>query len=804
MVPLSAIATGVFLFISAISCVEPVRTTKGEAVSDWASGALNRYRVRGTTHYHTGRFEQARTEYEAGYRAALAGHQTAAAIRFKINAGSCRFAASEYQAAVLEFLEARHLARKAGDRVALGAISINLSGIYLQLGDASSAARAAEEGLHDIAGVVKLPYRARLLVQLANTRAWSRSLDEALPVFAEAIAEADQAGDVSMLALAFEYQGSHSLRLGRIADAEQAYLKAYWVRRMLKPDELHNSHAALGRLRLAQGDSASAARLFDLAIQRISRAPSLVQMWTLYYGRGRARMAQGRLREALADFGKAIDLARRWRADAVAVDALRIHTDAGLHEIHSAYIEAGNRLVPAGGGDRLARRTFCVAEENRAASLRESWNHSGELRRRLPQEYEQVLGQLQAAEAAKLLNPTSPAAPAGRLRLRLIEMEAAAGLARPYEATAGGEDFSRFVQRRLSSSDVLLSFQLGEPQSYLWAVTRERFELRALGPRKELVDLVKRFRSAVQSGRREAAEAGRELHARLFGGLPAPVARKSNWILVLDDALFEAPLAAAVTSVRNGRPVYLAESHSLIVLPNAGVLLEAQPARRSSYRGRFVGVGDPVYNQADPRWPRERERPALPQPSLELPRLASSGLEIRECSRLWNSSDTVLLDGTAACRTRLREALRGRPGVLHLATHVLSPPDGPENAVIALSLRSPGAPELLTSSEIVSLGAARLVVLSGCSSGAGAALPGVGLIGLTRAWMAAGAERVVASLWPTPDDLGEIFLSFYRHITLDPREAADALRKAQLQMLGSRGWRSAPSYWAAYVVTGKG
>lgn len=785
------------------------RNLNGETGSDWAFGTLAIHRARGTQHFQAGRFEQARADYEAGYRAALTGGQTAAAIRFKVNVGSCRFAASEYQEAVVEFLEARRLAREAGDRVGLGAISINLSGIYLQLGDAASASWAAEEGLRDIERISKLPYRAKLLVQLANTRAWSRGLDEALLVFADSIAEADRVGDDSLLALAFEYLGTHSLRLGLLEQAEQAYLRAYWVRRMLKPDEVHNSHANLGRLRLAQGDPASAARLFDLAIGGDARMPSLVQMWTLYYGRGKAKMAQGRLEEALEDFATAVDLAQRWRADAVAADALRIRTDVGLHEIYGAYVEAGNRLALGGGGAALARQTFAVAERNRAASLRERWNNSDDLRRRLPAEYWPVLGQLQSAEAAALRNPASPAAAsAHQLRLRLIEMEAAGGVPQLPDSQAGAGDFSRAVQGALSPSEALFSFQLDERESYLWGVTREEFRLCPLASRSALAPLIARFQESVRLGRPDATETGRELYTRLFGRVPASMVSKPSWILVLDDALFEAPLAASVTALRGRQPVYLAESHSLLVIPGAAALLGPRPVPSVPGRWRFVGVADPVYNRADPRW--RRSLPVSPEATSsevvawELPRLVASAAEIRGCSRLWHAPESVLLEGPAASRARLTEALRGRPAVLHLAAHVLSIPDHPDRAMIALSLRPPGVPELLTSSEIPALGAARLVVLSGCSSAAGDALPGAGLIGLTRAWLAAGAERVVASLWPTPDDFGEIFLSFYRHISLDPRQAAEALRKAQLQMLESGGWRSAPSYWAAYVVTGKG
>jgi CHAT domain-containing protein len=98
-------------------------------------------------------------------------------------------------------------------------------------------------------------------------------------------------------------------------------------------------------------------------------------------------------------------------------------------------------------------------------------------------------------------------------------------------------------------------------------------------------------------------------------------------------------------------------------------------------------------------------------------------------------------------------------------------------------------------------------VLSGCSSAQGEILPGTGLMGLTRAWLAAGAGTVIASRWPTADESGELFLSFYRRLLgsgafRTPARPAAALQQAQREMLHSGSWRSAPRYWAAFFATG--
>jgi CHAT domain-containing protein len=159
----------------------------------------------------------------------------------------------------------------------------------------------------------------------------------------------------------------------------------------------------------------------------------------------------------------------------------------------------------------------------------------------------------------------------------------------------------------------------------------------------------------------------------------------------------------------------------------------------------------------------------------------------------------------------LRAALLRRPQVLHFAVHVVSPRGRPEEAALALSLTADNVPELLTREAIAEYRVpGSLVILSGCSSQQGETLPSAGLIGLSRAWLLAGASAVIVSAWPTPDDSGRFFSSFYTHFqpatptsgSLGKR-AALALQQAQLEMRRSNGYGSSPASWAAYSVISK-
>jgi CHAT domain-containing protein len=128
---------------------------------------------------------------------------------------------------------------------------------------------------------------------------------------------------------------------------------------------------------------------------------------------------------------------------------------------------------------------------------------------------------------------------------------------------------------------------------------------------------------------------------------------------------------------------------------------------------------------------------------------------------------------------------------------------------LLLSLTKDGLPELLTPEAVATYRVpGTLVVLSGCSSEQGKALASAGLMGLSRAWLLAGAAAVIVTAWPTPDDSGHFFSVFYsRFQALEGgsvgHRAARALQAAQLEMERSGGYRSSSSYWGAYSIVSK-
>ncbi|MDA1194780.1 MAG: CHAT domain-containing protein [Planctomycetota bacterium] len=103
---------------------------------------------------------------------------------------------------------------------------------------------------------------------------------------------------------------------------------------------------------------------------------------------------------------------------------------------------------------------------------------------------------------------------------------------------------------------------------------------------------------------------------------------------------------------------------------------------------------------------------------------------------------------------------------------------------------------------------ADLAVLSACETGTGRVVKGEGIVGLTRAFMFAGAPRVICSLWKVDDEATKaLMVKFYE--LWNPKDGkkglgvAAALKQAQEYVRDHPNgkWKH-PYYWAAWVLWG--
>jgi CHAT domain-containing protein len=767
-----------------------------------------------------GRFAEALGVFERALTLAREQKNTRQTVRSLMLVSTVQLLSFDYRGALTAAGEALQLAQNSGDYLLAGAASGTITSIYRQLGDFHNAEIEGRLAVALLERAPKdLPLAREFLVKALFLQASlcyeQGKIDEGEIFFQQAITLAQQIGDKSLEAACWDNRGVACLRNNQVALARQSLEQAFSLREALHDSDalpISEEHLAELELKSPRPNYANALKLIDEALSTNSISFRTEAQYYPIHIRGQILLASGKQLQALGEFRRAVRAADIWRQGALPGDTTNTQTVVLLHEVYQDFAHLAAQISLEKHDGALRDEALEVLAANRAASLRDQLRLALATDARPPESYFRKLAALQAAQARVTLGRDSKSdqAALGRIRMEISDFEnhISVQIGKNYLSNEINlrRNSLRDIQARLTSGELLLSFSLGEVKSYLWAITGDQVHLFQLDSREKLDGDASQLVKAVRDGH-DIKEAGCNLNQALFGSLPPRLARKPEWLIVADGALLNGvPFAALPGSPASGGGEWLLEKRSLRLLPSELLLLSPKDQPLAP---RFVGVADPIYNEADARLTQKRDLESPVEASfIPLARLAGSGMEVRAAARQSHLADSVLLEGPRASGEALRKALSPVPELLHFAVHVVSPPGRSQEAALALSLKD-GVPELLTREAIATFhlpGA--LVILSGCSSGQGKAAPSVGLLGLSRAWLLAGAAAVIVSDWPTPDDSGRFFSSFYSHLraiqsgSLSQR-AALALAQAQLEMQRSGGYTGLPSYWAAYSIISK-
>ncbi|XP_044282121.1 tetratricopeptide repeat protein 28 isoform X3 [Varanus komodoensis] len=309
------------------------------------------------------------------------------------------------------------------------------------------------------------------------------------------------------------------------------------------------------------------------------------------------------------------------------------------------------------------------------------------------------------------------------------------------------------------------------------------------------------------------------------GGLmhsSGPVGRHRQLVLVLEGELYLIPFALLKGSSSNE---YLHERFNLIAVPSVQAL--SASTKSQAKKGAFSCGGSPSMAAVvgNPRLPASVMDRWLwgPMPSAEE--------EAYTVSELLGCQPLV---GSLATKERVVSAL-AQAECAHFATHVswklaalvLAPSSEsstgggggkgsfghtytiPESLRVqddasdaeSLSDCPPLQEFLLTAADVLDLRLpVRLVVLGSYQESHGK-VTADGLIGLTRAFLAAGAHCVLASLWPVPVAASKAFVHAFYTALLGGLKASAALGEAMKSVQNSKPF-SHPSNWAGFVLIG--
>ncbi|HSK80218.1 MAG TPA: CHAT domain-containing tetratricopeptide repeat protein, partial [Thermoanaerobaculia bacterium] len=769
---------------------------------------------------------------------------------------------ADTQRALRSYEEALSVARTLGSPREEGIALNNLCDTYRSLGDWEKARGLCLQALDLIRKLGDTANEARILNNLGIVAKRQLRLEEALALYDQSLELARGSGDVeaqitSLNNLAFLY-----LRLNQLDKALEHCRDAMALTGGRKATEI-DSRYILGDIYRKQGILQAAREEFEKALE-LSRAwGDRSREGHTLLALARVEREAGDVEGALARAESVLDVVEslRSRVQDQNLRALFLAANQGEYEFAIDTAMALHRANPASG---YLAKALQISERARARSLLEILSESGvdirqganpallerehNLRAELGQREMHRLSVLSSedperlAEAERRIEETLEKYRAVQEDLRASSPRYAA-LTQPRPL-----DLREIRTQVLDGQAILLEYSLGRERSYVWAVTPDSIQGFELPGRVRIEEAVSTYygmltarnqhlpSESVPVYRRRVTEADaqvRKAAEELSKLILAPVEGllgNGPVLVVADGALQYVPFAA-LPLPSSGIP--LIRRQEVVSLPSASALaVLRQEARERGRAPRMLAVlADPVFREDDDRLPRQRagrapQVPAAPPfmprrdfslslaqgrqteaSPMRLPRLFSSENEAKAITALVPADQRFVALGFAASRETATSGRLGQYRMVHFATHGLLRSDHPELSSLVLSLYDEqGRPRdgFLRLSDIYNLELkADLVVLSACQTALGKEIRGEGLVGLTRGFMYAGAERVLASLWSVEDRAtAELMKRFYHALLVEKLRPAAALRQAQLDMAGSARW-SSPYYWAGFSLQGE-
>lgn len=342
----------------------------------------------------------------------------------------------------------------------------------------------------------------------------------------------------------------------------------------------------------------------------------------------------------------------------------------------------------------------------------------------------------------------------------------------------------REVQKKLPPDVTVLEYYLTDSALYAWVLDRKNINLVKQDlSGKELRDLVVAFRgftgtdalkrdlTITRRVSKEASDSGEKLYARLISPVQKYITTQKVCIVpygILNYLPFQA--------LYDGEK-YLVERYAISYIPSLSVLeFLGKGEKKEQYKVLAFG------------------NPDLKDPAMDLP---AAEKEVMEISSIY--PDAQVFKREKATKGLLKK-LSSQYDIIHFACHGQYVPEAPLASCIRL------APEneddgRLEADEIFDMDMkADLIVTSACQTAIGQIGRGDEVVGLTRAFLYAGASSVLGSLWSISDEATAVFMKEF-YASLKKFDKAEALRHAQLKMIQSKEYNN-PFYWAAFNLTG--
>jgi CHAT domain-containing protein/Flp pilus assembly protein TadD len=329
----------------------------------------------------------------------------------------------------------------------------------------------------------------------------------------------------------------------------------------------------------------------------------------------------------------------------------------------------------------------------------------------------------------------------------------------------------------------LLFYWLGEQRSYLWLITPNQTAYFTLPAAAEIDPIVKSYDEALLATRDPLAPAnpnGQKLYSMLVEPAKKLIPVNSHVILLPDGSLYGLNFETLI--VPDPKPHYWIEDVTLST-GSSLALLSSSGARPAPKEKTLFLVGDTI------------------SPNDNFPKLVQAAEEMKDVERHFAESQTKVLSGISATPAAYLSSDSRQYSYLHFVTHGTASRARPLESAVILSKEKDEDSYKLYARDIVKRHlSAELVTISACNGAGTRAFSGEGLVGLSWAFLRAGAHNVIGALWEVSDtSTPQLMDSLYDGLS-HGQDPVTALRAAKLSLLHSDSVYKKPYYWAPFQL----
>ncbi len=333
------------------------------------------------------------------------------------------------------------------------------------------------------------------------------------------------------------------------------------------------------------------------------------------------------------------------------------------------------------------------------------------------------------------------------------------------------------IQRNLArqKGQIVLAYWLTPEKSYLWLISSTNYKTFTLAPEMDIVREIEAFNYTTQDQSVSETPQGKNLYKMLVAPAAKFIPRNARVIIVPHRRLHKLNFETLVTD--GDQPHFWIED---VCIQNTSFLaaLEKPETARPIYRKDLLLIGNPV------------------QVTKEFPGLVYAAQEIVAVAGHFKQSSESVYSQAEAKPEAYDASNPAQYRFIHFVTHGTASDQNPLESAIILSRGKDGF-KLYAEDIIKTPIHPELVTISSCYGAGTRQYSGEGLVGLSWAFLRAGAHNVIGALWETDDEASvKLMETFYNEMGKrdDP---AGALRTAKLGLLHSGSFLKRPYFWGA-------